>query len=153
MGRRSANTATEQVQGGSMRRGETSNEGQMTLALAPIGQKVSSTLEGVKRNGQTLLSSAQLQLQKQFSQREEATEVLLGRLANSRRPGLRKSVSEANIQKPRFSRALSTAPREGSPQIDWLGAFNQKINQARDNNRPKFQLPFPSELGVQVSLP
>lgn len=138
-----------------MRRAETGNDGQMSLALTPIGQKMSITLEGVKRNGQTLLSSAQLQLQKQFSQREDATEVLLGRLTKtdtSRRSGLRKSVSEANMQKPRFTRALSTAPREGSPQIDWLGAFNQKINLARDKSRHKFQLPFRSEFEEQVSF-
>jgi hypothetical protein len=155
MGHRSANTATEQLPGGSMRRAETVKDGQMTLALAPIGQRVSSTLEDVRRNGQTLLSSAQLQLQRQFSQREEATEVLLGRLGKadtSRRPRIRKSASEANIQKPRFTRALSTAPREASPHIDWLGALNQKINQARNKNRPQFQLPFRSEFGEQVSL-
>lgn len=138
-----------------MRRAETGNDGQMTLALTPIGQKMSSTLEDVKRNGQTLLSSAQVQLRKQFSQREDATEVLLGRLTktdSSRSSRMRKSVSEANMQKPRFTRALSTAHRGGSPQIDWLGAFNEKINLARDKSRPQFQLPSRSEFEEQVSV-
>jgi hypothetical protein len=136
------------------KRGENFESGQMPLALAPISQRVSSTLEGVKRNGQTLLSSAQLRFQ-QFSQEATSEEVLLGRSKakadTSRRQGLRTSVSEANIQKPKFSRALIIAPQEGSPQIDWLGAFNQRINEARDKSRPKFQLPFHSEIGEQVS--
>lgn len=119
-----------------------------TLALAPL-QRVSSTLQDVRRNGETLLSSAQTQLLQKFPKGDDLSLLSFG---DATRRAIRKSASEANLQRPRFTRALSSPPRDSSgSQIDWLGAFNDKINQARDKNRPKFQLPTRFQFEEQVS--
>ena len=113
------------------------------LALSAPLQRVSSTLQDVRRNGETLLSTAQKNLSK-FSQQEK--------LFTKNNRVVRKSASEANLQLPRFTRALA-APREAPVQVDnWLAGINNQINQARDKSTPKFQLPSPSQFQEQVSI-
>ena len=122
-----------------------------TLALAPL-QRVSSTLQDVRRNGETLLSniSAQTQILQKFPKGDDLPLLSFG---DATRRAFRKSASEANLQRPRFTRALTTPPRDPSgSQIDWLGAFNEKINLARDKSRPKFQLPTRSQFEEQVGV-
>lgn len=118
------------------------------IVLAAPLQRVSSTLEDVRKNGESLLTSASLHLAK-FQNESDLLKQLTLNDAKSARTPIKKSFSEANLRRPRFSKALSSAPRE-TPGRDWLSAFNEKINRAREQTRPKFQLPSRSQVEDQV---
>jgi len=123
------------------------------VKLLPL-QRVSTTLQDVKRNGETIMLTAQTHIQKLKEASVDDSSISL-RLSKSDKvpPKIRKSASEANLVKPRRFRALSI-PKSPSPQgtdgFNWLSAFNESINQARESTRPKFQLPSRSSLEVQV---
>ena len=124
------------------------------LALVPL-HRVSSTFQDVKKNGEALMLTAQNAVQR-FRPDAQADEwTLLGRIGQSQstRPSLRKSASEANLRRPRLSHAVTTKESPAAPQpeaFDWLGTFNEKINKARESNRPKFQLPSRVSFELQV---
>lgn len=129
------------------------------LTLVPL-HRVSSTFQDVKKNGEALMVTAQNAVQR-FRPDAQADEwTLLGRLGQSEmaRPSLRKSASEANLCRPRLSHTMTTKVHAGGPApqpeaFHWLGTFNEKINKARDSNRPKFQLPSGISFESQVWLP
>lgn len=108
--------------------------------MAIIPQKVSNTLLDVKKNGETLMITASERLKK-FGEKDS-----FGR--DSPMKNLRKSASEANVLKPRLFRTMSTVGPKSPPSdgFNWLAAFNQTINQARESNRSKFQLPSRASL-------
>lgn len=123
------------------------------MALIPL-QRVSTTLQDVKRNGETLMLTLKKNLKDASSSADDS---MLGRLGkmDAVRPRFRKSASETNIFKPKPFRMLSSPKRptaEGAESFDWLSAFNDTINQARESTRPKFQLPSRSSLEHQVRL-
>jgi digalactosyldiacylglycerol synthase len=123
------------------------------LALR-VPSAAASTLEDVKRNSESLMLTAQSQLQRQFQRLDAEDWSLLGRLsgpaAAQPRAGIRKSASDANLvrrrhitlARPPEATSKPSTPSKSSDGFVWLSAFNEKINQARDSSRPKFQLQF-----------
>ena len=121
-----------------------------------VPSAAASTLQDVRRNGETLVLTAQSQLQKQLQKLDAEDWSLLGRLnsiegKNTRRT-LRKSSSDAMlVRAPRRSMIPAAAPTNQSRGVtsptnkktegfEWLQVFNERINMARESSRPKFEL-------------
>lgn len=115
------------------------------LALAPL-QRVSSTLQDVKRNGETLMLTAQRNIQRLKSPTEADEWLPQARMMPSggQRPGLRKSSSDSSFLRPRGP------ARPAGEGFDWLAALNERLNQAKTSSRPKFQLPSRESFEQQV---
>ena len=118
--------------------------------------RVSSTLNDVRRNGETLLLTANSQLQKLKAPLEVRPIRRSSVSEQSPNPikSLRKSSSESNVQiaAPRTSRSLrrgvsrlrhtSVAPLDERLSDTWLEALNNTVSQAKSNNLAKLpQLP------------
>ena len=112
-----------------------------------------TTLQDVKKNGETLMSSAQSRLQKQLQRLDAEEWTLLGKInsteAQKRKRMMHKSASDAMLVRSRrvTPAARSTqkimaieSPTKRSEGFEWLHAFNERINIARESSRPKFEL-------------
>lgn len=131
--------------------GSAENLANVPNAIAPHLQRVTSTFEDVKKNGTTLINTAQKSIQKlKVPGLDEGNFARLGTAPN--KGGVRRSASESTFQRPRWQ-GKSLTPSNSPPKqpgFDWLTAFNDTLNQAR--TKPTFQLPSKVEEQVRLAL-
>lgn len=134
-----------------------------SLALAPLQQRVTTTLQDVRKNGETLMLTAQTHIQRLGGPLGEGGSgrmaddwALLRRVGTAetkRSVGMRRSASDTNFQQRargavrlprRAARLIQEAAGEQGQDGEswsWLSSLNNTLNQARAASRPKFQLP------------
>jgi hypothetical protein len=149
-----------------------------SLALAVPLQRMSSTLLDVKKNGETLMLTAQTHLQSMKEKQSNWLSAsskgsslhddvsLLGRMvsAERKRANMKRSVSDSSFQRLQsrwlHSRGRPTGAVEPAQQDerspkqtdsrDWLKALNETLNQARTAAQPKLKLPVLEMLPVSA---
>lgn len=135
------------------------------VAKLPL-ERVSTTLQDVKRSSESLMLTAHSTIQK-----IKVGEVGFdgSELPKKKRPEirtvkdrstLRRAVSESSIRRPKISRALAESPtrkggsrKQSNETFEWLSSLGEKIVSNTDpSNKFAFQLPSAAEFQQQVRV-
>lgn len=133
------------------------------VAKLPL-ERVSTTLQDVKRSSESLMLTAHSTIQK-IKVGEvgfDGTELSRNKRPEIRRVKdrntLRRAASESSIRRPKISRALAESPtrkggsrKQSNETFEWLSSIGEKIASNTDpTNKFAFQLPSAAEFQQQV---
>jgi digalactosyldiacylglycerol synthase len=143
----------------------TRNFSRENVAKLPL-ERVSTTLQDVKRSSESLMLTAHSTIQKikvgevgfdgpELS-RKKRPEIRRVKDRNT----LRRAASESSIRRPKISRALAESPtrkggsrKQSNETFEWLSSIGEKIASNTDpSNKFAFQLPSAAEFQQQAKL-